>query len=163
MWKVVFWIRLLLYLVPLGSFLLFSWDSCGRNIWIGNSLIQVEGVLTKAYFENVSNPSKQYTTKIKVEYSYIHGQEQYEGKNLTFCPLFVTNTNGLDRFREKFDALPKVGSKVWIWIDLANPENSALYKHMPRYAIPVALFVLLFGFYSLRKLDRYIFKMPVNQ
>lgn len=152
MLKPIFWVRMSLYLAPLGFLLLLSWQSCGKIYWASNSMVQIDGVLTKHYFE----PLTQNRSALRVEYAYTYNQQNYLGKNLTFCPLFVTNTNGFDRFREKFDALPRVGSKVLIWIDPENPNNSVVYRHMPRFAIPVLMVLFLFSFWSLRKLDQWL-------
>jgi len=155
MLKPIFWVRISLYLAPLGFLLLFSWKSCGKNYCASNAMMQVEGVLTKSFFEKIPGNSL-HNTALRVEYSYTYNQQDYVGKNLTFCPGFVTNTDGMDRFREKFDALPRDGSKMLIWIDPENPNNSVVYRHMPRWAIPMVVIVFLTMFFSLRKLDEWL-------
>lgn len=161
--KVVFLVRLFLYLAPLGFLLSFSWNSCGKSIWAENSMVQVEGVLT-----NVRNTRVPPYTKggayIEVDYLYSYDKQNYVGRNMTFCTSFASRSVVFDKFSEMYDELlPKIGANVMIWVEPTNPENSVLYKYVPRNATLIFFFFLLFGFLGLRKLDYLLMKLLISR
>jgi len=159
----LFFLRVILYSVPLGCMSLFSWNSCGSNILAAGTMTQVEGVLTKV--ENTRTPPySKGGAYIEVEYQYAYGKKNYVGRNMTFCTSFASRSIVFDRFSEMYDELlPKVGANVMIWVEPGNPENSVLYKYVPRNAILIFCFILLFGYFGLRKIDQFLMKLFISR
>jgi len=125
-------------------------------------MIQVEGVLTSV--KNIRVPP--YTkggAYIEVEYLYSYDKKSYVGRNMTFCTSFASRSIVFDKFSEMYDELlPKIGANVMIWVEPTNPENSVLYKYVPRNAILIMCCLLLFGIFGLRKLDRYLTQLWIR-
>ncbi len=158
--KVILWgMRLILYLLPLSLAMPVSWDVCGKDLWIKNAMIPIDGVLTSALRVGPKVRARVNSVHVDVEYTYTYGEKSYVGRNLTFCPGLSTGSS-VDYFYERFQELrPKIGKNITVWIDPANPENSVLFRYVPGMAIVILIGIFMFGLALLRRLDIYLTKL----
>lgn len=150
-----YFLRVVLYVVPLLLLLSFSWNTCGRGVWAERKMVQVEGVLTRIETQN-HPPFSNRGGSVEVEFVYSYDDRNYVGKAMTFCPL-ISSGSKIDRIYEMYhELLPKAGKSVTIWVDPSNPDNSVLYKYIPWSAMLILFFILFFGFFILKRLDRFL-------
>lgn len=118
-------------------------------------MVSVNGVLTRIENKKYA-PFSKPGSSINAEFAYTYGAKNYVGKNMTFCSS-ISSGSMIDPFYEMYDELlPKVGASVTIWVDPSNPENSVLYKYIPKSAMLLVFASLFFGFFGLRKLDEFL-------
>jgi len=149
--------RVALYCVPLGLFVLLCWQGCGADMWALHRMVPVQGVLdTVDTVSRSASWARVQSNTVLVSYRYVVAGQQYHGENMVCCRV-MSNGSMLDPLQDMRDQLrPLRGERLTVWVDPSDPQRAVLFRYVPNSALLLMGFGLVFGYFSLRTLDRHL-------